>query len=82
MARLLFHNLLAFECNYFTLSQSGVTEEHAYVDLPERGMAVFCGSSIFNHSCNPNAIHYFLEDNLFCRAHGFIPKGKMGNKEY
>ncbi|CAG0919642.1 unnamed protein product [Notodromas monacha] len=82
ISRLMFHNLMAFECNYFTLSQSGITEDHAYVDLDERGMAVFCGASMFNHSCNPNVTHYFLEDNIFCRANGVIAKGQEVNISY
>ena len=61
ISRLLFHNLMAFECNYFTLSQSEISKNKKYEELPEQGMAVFCGSSMFNHSCNPNVTHYYAK---------------------
>ncbi|CAG0918855.1 unnamed protein product [Notodromas monacha] len=76
IAMLLLRNLMVFDCSHFTYHQRLLSEKNGLVEPDDRGMAIFSACSLANHSCNPNASHYFVKSHLVFRSFGVIQEGE------
>ncbi|CAG0923312.1 unnamed protein product [Notodromas monacha] len=69
IGRLLFHCVLSVSSNFFSLPENVPLKSVGDItNVAEVGSAFFPNAAFFNHSCFPEAMHYFVDNQLVCRA--------------